>query len=357
MSIYSGIGVAASIRQARQKQAVEEDERTELPLREQQLLASVRKEAGGLAAPRRVKPRPIDWRAAELPEETPPPPRAAAAAPPGWSKGSWLADARDKPARGGGSRGEGGKVYLSKAEWRKARKAAAAPRLQPAAGLVVDGGADEFSSGGVRREAKRSAAAPSESRGKKRRRKGGGGGEEGEGEEGRRGEREGAAEELAKFAQAAADEAAAPREEVDFARGTVLLLKQRADVKTAEGRFPRGHVASLKQQLGVGGTVSFVEIVPDTLTAYVRFDTAEAARKALSVRGLGELSLLRGEAERQYWMRAAKIEAEQETARNAALARKKGAIKAGGKPKNAEKAPTGKPQSKGFAFRKGTVSF
>mmetsp|Transcript_39527 Transcript_39527/g.65542 ORF Transcript_39527/g.65542 Transcript_39527/m.65542 type:complete len:468 (-) Transcript_39527:500-1903(-) len=78
----------------------------------------------------------------------------------------------------------------------------------------------------------------------------------------------------------------------DYTKGTIVLIRE----------LPEGNdILKLRQAFGVAGTVRFVELVPDQPLAYVRFEKAEHATKALEVTGLGELSLLEGEDEKQYW--------------------------------------------------------
>lgn len=102
--------------------------------------------------------------------------------------------------------------------------------------------------------------------------------------------------------------------------------------------------------------MSFIDIVPDSLTAYIHFESKAAAAQALRVQGLGQLSLLRGEAERQYWLRLATSTS---TAKQSSL--KPNTAEAGAKgnaKSNASKRRgAGKPMRTGFEQRKGTVSF
>ena len=50
-----------------------------------------------------------------------------------------------------------------------------------------------------------------------------------------------------------------------------------------------------------GGPVKFVEVVEGQPLAYIRFDSAESATKALATEGSGELSILTGDDEKAYW--------------------------------------------------------
>ena len=59
-----------------------------------------------------------------------------------------------------------------------------------------------------------------------------------------------------------------------------------------QGTFPRGHVAALKEKLSVGGPVTFIDIVPDSLIAYIRFETRAAVptSRQLNPRFLADMS-------------------------------------------------------------------
>lgn len=351
MSIYSGLGVAASVREARLKQQDEGDgnEAKDLPMREELLLASLRKQVGGKAALqplKRMPQAPIDWRSPDAlagQDGRIIQARKPVEAPPGWSKGSWSPSQQNVQRAGQHSTAPGDKRYLSKAERRKARKAAVIPLLNdcPPGGVteVVADVVSEFSSGkkeknafrAIKRSAAKGAVAGSEQ-------------EDGAAERRQkrhRPEPNAASQELAAFAVAqvpSAVDAMQPAiaavqearnlavfeggEVPEYPLGLVVLLKQRADAKSANGKFPRGHVAAIRERLSVGGPVTFVDIVPNSLNAYIRFDSAKAATKALSVRGLGELSAVCGDVERQYWARAAKKAAEQQATKDTQAARK-----------------------------------
>ena len=82
------------------------------------------------------------------------------------------------------------------------------------------------------------------------------------------------------------------------------------------------------QAFSSAGPVNFIEIVPDSLLAYVRFDSAEAATRGLNVRSFGKVSLVEGEAERQFWARVA---AEAAARKAMETAERKGAGGKGGK--------------------------
>ena len=61
-------------------------------------------------------------------------------------------------------------------------------------------------------------------------------------------------------------------------------------------------IGTLRETFGeAAGNVKFVELVPETTLGYVRFADAESASKALKMDGMGEMSLLEGEDEKQYW--------------------------------------------------------
>lgn len=124
-------------------------------------------------------------------------------------------------------------------------------------------------------------------------------------------------------------------------------------MRTASGAFPKGHLASIRevclppagslarflarlrhrhpatltcsphttrpthalptliplptcaQAFGAVAPLSFIQVVPDSLLAYIRFETAEGAQRALRVKGFGATSLLEGQEERDYWQKAA----------------------------------------------------
>jgi len=81
-------------------------------------------------------------------------------------------------------------------------------------------------------------------------------------------------------------------------KGCILIVKAMADDQTVQSlRTTFGDALE-----GTEGKVKFVEIVEDMPLAYVRFDSAASCEKALgSVEGVGELELMAGEEEEQYW--------------------------------------------------------
>jgi hypothetical protein len=92
--------------------------------------------------------------------------------------------------------------------------------------------------------------------------------------------------------------AAAPAasEEPSFEVGTIIVCKSLPEGST---------VPSLREKFGgvpsKGGHVKFVEIAEEQPLAFIRFDSAKEASDALNVEGAGELSLLTGDDEKQYW--------------------------------------------------------
>ena len=157
MSIYSGLGVAASIREARKNYVDDdEDETKDLPMREELLLAKLRKQVGGKAlatAPKRASEKPIDWRSSDAPAGQPVAKvrkERPTEAPPGWSKGSWSRESPGQalqPSTAQPTEPEDGKLFMSKAERRKAKKAAVVPMLNAGLPGVEADVVDEFSSG------------------------------------------------------------------------------------------------------------------------------------------------------------------------------------------------------------------
>ncbi len=93
-------------------------------------------------------------------------------------------------------------------------------------------------------------------------------------------------------AAAAAKEPEAPL----FDKGTIVVAKALPEglaIDTLKSKFG-GHVRD-------GGPVKFVEVVEGQPLAYIRFDSAESATKALATEGSGELSILTGDDEKAYW--------------------------------------------------------
>ena len=81
----------------------------------------------------------------------------------------------------------------------------------------------------------------------------------------------------------------------------MVRIVQPRGAKGPDGKYPRGHVAALKERLGGAGAVQFLRIVPDSPLVYVHFESAAGAARALSAGGVGQLSLLAGDEEASYW--------------------------------------------------------
>lgn len=81
--------------------------------------------------------------------------------------------------------------------------------------------------------------------------------------------------------------------EVQYEVGKIIVCKELPD------GFDRHSLA--EKFGGKEGGCAFVEMVPDVPLAYVRFQDAESAKKAVSVEGVGQVAVLEGEDEKQYW--------------------------------------------------------
>ena len=81
--------------------------------------------------------------------------------------------------------------------------------------------------------------------------------------------------------------------EVQYEVGKIVVCKE------LPGGFDRFSLA--EKFGGKDGGCAFVEMVPDVPLAYVRFQDAAAAKAALAVEGVGQVAVLEGEDEKQYW--------------------------------------------------------
>ena len=105
----------------------------------------------------------------------------------------------------------------------------------------------------------------------------------------------------------------------------MVRIVQPRGAKGPDGKYPRGHVAALKERLGGAGAVQFLRIVPDSPLVYVHFESAAGAAGALSAGGVGQLSLLAGDEEASYWQERQLEQQQRDEAKQQAAAAKEGA--------------------------------
>ena len=149
----------------------------------------------------------------------------------------------------------------------------------------------------------------------------------------------------------------------DTASCRVVAITQPASVLSAEtGGFQKGHMAGLRAALGAG--LQYISIgAKGSLLVHAVYAGATEAKAALSVRGIGQVRLLKGEALSEFWQQkeeeqqshaAAKAKAELKWARKVAeRASGKGGGKGGGGKGSGGKGDGGKG-SKGSGVGKGS---
>jgi hypothetical protein len=80
---------------------------------------------------------------------------------------------------------------------------------------------------------------------------------------------------------------------VEYETGKIVVIRE---LPEGNDRF------TLKDKFGGSDKgCAFVEVVPEMPLAYIRFNKPEEATAALAVEGVGEISLLTGDDEKQYW--------------------------------------------------------
>ena len=143
----------------------------------------------------------------------------------------------------------------------------------------------------------------------------------------------------------------------DTASCRVVAITQPASVLSAEtGGFQKGHMAGLRAALGAG--LQYISIgAKGSLLVHAVYAGATEAKAALSVRGIGQVRLLKGEALSEFWQQthaAAKAKAELKWAQKVAeRASGKGGGKGGGGKGSGGKGDGGKG-SKGSGVGKGS---
>ena len=85
--------------------------------------------------------------------------------------------------------------------------------------------------------------------------------------------------------------------EVQYEPGKILVIR---DLASGTDRFALADAFGGKDK-----GCAFVEVVPDMPLAYARFQSAEEAKAALTVEGVGKIALLEGDDEKQYWQKIA----------------------------------------------------
>ena len=134
----------------------------------------------------------------------------------------------------------------------------------------------------------------------------------------------------------------APAVPIALEKSRVVSLVQPESVRTAQGGFPKGHMAALKATLEAAGEIAYLNVVPDSLEVHVVYTEATSAKRAIKIDGVGTLRRLKSsEASAFFAEQSAKAEAarankeaqvEAAAARRAAAKGKgKGKGKGGGK--------------------------
>ena len=332
----AGVGsISSAVRAARQDWADEKafselvEPKAELASKEKELLASLR--ASTVAHPRsssssssRTVTHPLKAAIGGMASEDDavPEPRAT---PQGWDKGltSWSKGMPGEAEKRRTIAKHEQKSFVSKAERRKAKKAAsrgeapaaasaeaevataAASAEAEAAAAAVAADSRKTSSTGKKRKAVAAAEETEEAAAARpKKRKGAKAAREqtvveGDGLAAFAVQHVGAVDFDAPEEEQAAEE---PEEEsLGYTPGCVVKIVQPRNAKGPDGKYPKGHIAALKERLSPAGSVEFVKIVADSPLMYVHFATAAEAARALSIGRVGKATLLEGAAEVQYW--------------------------------------------------------